>query len=154
MVLGLLSLRRLGPLLMEMLLRLYWNFLGVILTNRFLDVIEPLIIQDQAAFVPGRSIVENIHMAQEMLKHYARKRGSPLCILKIDLQKSYDTVHWEFLRDTLRFLNFPPRFIAWIMECVSSTSYSISLGEKLFGFFKGARGLRQGDPLSPFLFVL
>ncbi|XP_073051679.1 secreted RxLR effector protein 78-like [Primulina eburnea] len=89
-----------------------------------------------------------------MLKHYARKRTFPRCIMKIHLQKAYDTVHWEFFRDALRLLNFPPMFISWIMECVCTTSFSISFNGQLHGFFKGARGLRQGDPLYPFLFVI
>ncbi|XP_073129130.1 uncharacterized protein [Henckelia pumila] len=93
-----------------------YKIITKILASRLGRVIEPFISPAQAAFIPGRSIVENIHLAQEMLKHYARKRGSPRCILKIDLQKAYDTVRWEFLRDSLRLLNFPPVFVSWIMD--------------------------------------
>lgn len=72
----------------------------------------------------------------------------------MDLQKAYDTIHWEFLKETLQFLQFPEKFIGWIMECVTTTTFSVTVNGQMNGFFKGKRGLRQGDPLSPYLFTL
>lgn len=62
--------------------------------------------------------MDNIHVAQELLRKYARKNISPRCILKVDTQKAYDTVDWDFLRNALICLNFPSKFVGWIMECV------------------------------------
>ncbi|KAL2467109.1 hypothetical protein Adt_42960 [Abeliophyllum distichum] len=61
---------------------------------------------------------------------------------------------WSFLQAVFRGLGFPKKFLSWIMECVSMTSYSLSVNGSLVGFFKGKKGLRQGNSLSPFLFVL
>ncbi|XP_075508005.1 uncharacterized protein LOC142544859 isoform X1 [Primulina tabacum] len=91
-----------------------------------------------------RSIVDNIHLAQELLRKYARKRVSKRCILKVDVQKAYDTVDWAFLEEVLIGFNFPSLFVKWIMECVSTTSYSIALNGTYHGHFKGERELRQG----------
>src|SRR6185295_4930183 len=71
----------------------------------------------------------------------------------VDLAKAYDTVSWKFIRFALDHLGVPPRFIDWVMECVSSASYSIKINKCIHGFFPGKRGLRQGDPLSPLIFV-
>ncbi|GJT41697.1 hypothetical protein Tco_0941562 [Tanacetum coccineum] len=86
--------------------------------------------------------------------NYHLDRGPPGCAFKIDIQKAYDTVDWDFLREILVGFGFHHRMIAWIMECVSSTSFSLSINGVLHGFFKGKRDLRQGDPLSPYLFTL
>ncbi|GKB35870.1 ribonuclease H-like domain-containing protein [Tanacetum coccineum] len=75
-------------------------------------------------------------------------------IPKVDIQKAYDTVDWNFLETILKRFGFHTVMIKWIMACVSSSSYYICVNGDVHGFFKGKRGLRQGDPLSPYLFTL
>ena len=93
-------------------------------------------------------MVDNIFLLQELLRQYSRKRTYLRCTLNIDLRKAFDTVDWAFIKDMLAALQFPTLFISWIMACITSTSFSLAFNGSLHGFF------RQGDPLSPFLFVL
>ncbi|KAL2252839.1 UNVERIFIED_CONTAM: hypothetical protein Sindi_0078600 [Sesamum indicum] len=81
-------------------------------------------------------------------------RLAPRCALKVDIRKAYDTVDWDFLRAVMEMFGFAITFVKWIEECVTTPSFSVGLNGKPHGFFRGARGLRQGDSLSPYLFVL
>ncbi|KAL0291801.1 UNVERIFIED_CONTAM: Retrovirus-related Pol polyprotein from type-2 retrotransposable element R2DM [Sesamum radiatum] len=111
----------------------------------------------QEFFSSGRllkQISDNILLVQELFAGYNQKKFPPCCAMKVDLRKAFDSVNWGFLQAALMLFNFPPQFMQWITECVTTPSFSLSLNGGICGFFKGARGLRQGDPLSPYLFVI
>jgi hypothetical protein len=125
-----------------------------ILSNRMLPFLGDLVSMNQSAFIPSRSISENVLLAQEIVRNYHKGNGKPRCTLKIDFMKAYDLVNWEFMIYCLHCFGFPEKFVSWIKECITSPKFSICLNGTLVGYFEGKKGLRQGDPLSPYLFVL
>ncbi|KAL0383830.1 UNVERIFIED_CONTAM: Retrovirus-related Pol polyprotein from type-2 retrotransposable element R2DM [Sesamum latifolium] len=120
-----------------------------ILVQGMRGILDSLISPSQNAFVPGRSIGDNILLAQELFYGYHQQHLPPRCALKVDLRKAYDTVEWDFLHAVLILFGFPEQFIGWIVECVTTPSFSVCLNGSPHGYFTGARGLRQGDPMSP-----
>jgi hypothetical protein len=117
-------------------------------------VLSSVINLSQAAFVPGQHIHDHILLAYELIRGYSRKGGTPKCMLQLDLQKAYDTVDWSALHHILREIGVPDQFTRWIMLGVTTVSYKFNIHGRQTEFMKAKRGLRQGDPISPLLFVI
>ena len=122
--------------------------------QRIKEILPMIIHPSQGAFVPGRELLYNVLLCQDLARGYQRKNISPRYMLKIDIQEAFDSVHWDFLKDMLTAMRFPRIFITWIMSCITSVFFSIHINGQNVGDFPGKRGLKQGDPLSPLMFVL
>lgn len=133
---------------------LAYKIISNILATRLRPLLLECISPNLTAFLSGRSLGENVLLALELIRRYDKVSCPRSSLLKVDIRKTFDTVCWDFVLKLLEAQNFPPLFISWIKECISSPRFSIAINGELAGFFEGMKGLRQGDCISPYLFIM
>ena len=131
-----------------------YKVISKMIANRLKVVLPNFIAGNQSAFVKDRLLIQNVLLATELVKDYHKDSISGRCALKIEISKAFDSVQWSFLTKVLSAMNFPTEFIHWITLCITTASFSVQVNGKLVGFFRSARGLRQGCSLSPYVFVI
>ena len=131
-----------------------YKLITKVLVQRLKHILPDLISPYQASFVPGRQITDNIVIMQEALHTMRRKKGlHGLMAIKLDLEKAYDKLNWNFIRSTLLDMRLPQLMVDVIMRCISSCSMRVLWNGEPTECFTPSRGVRQGDPLSPYIFV-
>ena len=135
---------------------LLYKIYSKVLANRLKKLVPSIITEHQSAFTNDRLIYDNVLVAFETLhslQNYKSKTHSFMAI-KLDMSKAYDRVDWDFLEKLMRNMGFNERWIHLIMGCVKMVSYSVLVNREPCGLIQPTRGIRQGDLVSPFLFLL
>ena len=135
------------------LLNVDYKLAARVVAGRLLKVIHLVVHRDQTCGVPGRFIGENVALLRDVV-YYSTSFDVPVAILSLDQEKAFDRVDWAFMQSTLSTMGFGPSFISWVNLFYHRVQSAVNVNGYLSSFFNLTRGVRQGCPLSPLLYVL
>ncbi|KAJ9558233.1 hypothetical protein OSB04_012847 [Centaurea solstitialis] len=130
-----------------------YKVISKVLAERMKMVMGSIISDVQSAFLKGRSILDGVLVANETVSYLKRLKRKAL-IFKVDFEKAYDSVNWDFLLDVLEYMGFGIKWRKWIRSCLNTSKISILVNGSPTDECPMERGIRQGDPLAPFLFLV
>ena len=135
------------------LLNVVYKLASTVIANRLKTILDKVINEDQKGFISGRFIGENIRLIYDIL-YETKNQDIPGLLLSIDFQQAFDSISWKFVSKTLDYFNFGPSFKSWIKLFQNGTESCILQNGFLSEYFYLQRGCRQGDPISPYIFIL
>nr|GFC81710.1 RNA-directed DNA polymerase, eukaryota, reverse transcriptase zinc-binding domain protein [Tanacetum cinerariifolium] len=130
-----------------------YKVIAKVLENRLVIVLDDIVDEIQSAFVTDRQILDSPFILNKVV-HWCKNKKKQSMIFKVDFEKAYDSVRWDFIDDIFRRFGFGEKWCKWIQSCLYSSRGSVLVNgspTKEFLFYKG---LKQDDPLYPFLFIL
>ncbi|XP_026378053.1 uncharacterized protein LOC113272434 [Papaver somniferum] len=130
-----------------------YKILSKLLAERFKVSLPSVISQHQTTFIKKRQILDGVLIANELIDSRTRS-GKPGLLCKVDFEKAFDHVNWDFIDEILKLMGYGDKWRSWVKCCVEFVKFSVLVNGSASGFFTSKKGIRQGDPLSPFLFLL
>lgn len=131
-----------------------YKIISKIMVNRLGRVIGQVVDNNQTMFILRNHMQDHVLLAYELIIGYSRKNSPLRYMIQMDLQKAYDSVEWIVVEAILWEMNFPHQFIRWVMLSIRIVSYWYNVNGDYTDLLVAKRWLRQGDPLSPLIFVI